>query len=39
MKILVSAFGQQEPTFAVGMLTHGRGGEIRLGDAVTVLGS
>jgi uncharacterized protein YcbX len=39
MKILVSVFGQPEPTFAVGMLTHGRGGEIRVGDAVTMAGS
>ena len=35
MQILVRAFGQREPTFAVGMLTRGRGGDIRIGDAVT----
>ena len=37
MQILVRSFGQQEPTFAVGMLTRGRGGDIRIGDAVTPL--
>lgn len=35
MQILVRAFGQQEPTFGVGMLTRGGGGEIRLGDPVS----
>jgi len=34
MRTLVSAFGQKEPTFAVGMMTSGPGGEIRLGDEV-----
>lgn len=34
MQILTRAFGQQEPTFGVGMLTRGAGGEIRLGDPV-----
>ncbi len=38
MKILVSAFGQREPTFGVGMLTRGAGGEIRVGDPVSLLG-
>ena len=38
MKILVSAFGQAEPTFGVGMLTRGSGGEIRLGDTVSAVG-
>lgn len=37
MQILVREFGQQEPTFAVGMLTRGRGGEIRVGDAVKLV--
>lgn len=37
MKILVSAFGQQEPTFAVGMLTRGSGGEVRVGDEVSLI--
>ena len=34
---LKRAFSQEEPTFAVGMLTHGAGGEVRLGDEVSVL--
>jgi uncharacterized protein len=38
MKILISAFGQQEPTFAVGMLTCGKGGEIRVGDVASLVG-
>ena len=38
MKILVRAFGQQEPTFAVGMLTRGARGDIRVGDAVSLAG-
>jgi len=38
MKILVRAFGQREPTFAVGMLTRGAGGEIRRGDVITLVG-
>lgn len=38
MKILVSAFGQHEPTFAVGMLTRGAGGDIRVGDVVSLAG-
>lgn len=38
MKILVSAFGQTEPTFGVGMLTRGPGGKIRVGDTVSVVG-
>ena len=38
MRILVNAFSQQEPTFAVGMLTRGAPGEIRVGDSVTLLG-
>lgn len=37
MTILVSTFGQQEPTFGVGMLTRGAGGEIRVGDAVSLV--
>lgn len=36
MKMLVSSFGQKEPTFAVGMVTRGAGGKIRIGDEVTV---
>jgi uncharacterized protein YcbX len=37
MQTLVSAFGQAQPTFAVALLTRGAGGEIRVGDAVTLL--
>lgn len=37
MQTLVRAFEQQEPTFAVALTTSGRGGEIHLGDEVTVL--
>jgi len=36
MPMLVQAFQQQQPTFGIGMLSAS-GGEIRLGDAVTVL--
>jgi uncharacterized protein YcbX len=37
MQTLVKAFSQREPTFAVAMMTHGRGGDIRVGDAVEVV--
>lgn len=37
MQTLVKAFGQKEPTLAVGMMTRGAGGEIRVGDEVTVV--
>ena len=37
MQTLVRAFEQQQPTFSIALLTRGRGGEIRLGDPVTVL--
>lgn len=33
---LKRAFAQEEPTFAVGMITQGAGGEVRLGDEVSV---
>jgi len=36
MTTLVTAFGQKQPTFAVGIVTHGAGGELRVGDEVTV---
>jgi hypothetical protein len=36
MQMLVRAFRQQQPTFGIGILSAS-GGEIRLGDAVTVL--
>ena len=38
MTTLVRAFSQKEPTFAVGIVTSGAGGEIRVGDDVTVVG-
>jgi uncharacterized protein YcbX len=34
---LKRAFAQEEPTFAVGMLTQGSGGTVRLGDEVRVV--
>lgn len=37
MTTLVKAFGQKEPTFAVGIVTCGSGGEIHLGDDVSVV--
>jgi uncharacterized protein len=37
MQTLVRAFQQQEPTFAVALTTAGRGGEIHVGDTITVL--
>lgn len=37
MSTLMRAFAQEEPTFAIGMETRGSGGEIRLGDEVTLL--
>ena len=36
LQTLKRAFAQAEPTFAVGMLTRGGGGEIRLGDEVAL---
>jgi len=38
MKLLTSRFSQIEPTFAVGMVTSGPGGEIRVGDSVSLFG-
>jgi uncharacterized protein YcbX len=37
MQTLVSAFGQQQPTFGIGMLTHGAGGKILVGDSVKIV--
>ena len=37
MQTLVRAFGQAQPTFAVAIVPRGRGGEIRVGDAVSVV--
>lgn len=39
LQTLKREFAQAEPTFAVGMLTRGAGGEVRLGDEVKVLGA
>lgn len=36
MTTLVSAFRQNQPTFAVGMVTSGPGGEIHVGDELSV---
>ncbi len=36
MATLVQRFGQKQPTFAVGIVTSGPGGEIRVGDEVSV---
>ena len=36
MQTLMQAFGQEQPTFAVALMTRGRGGEIRVGDEVRV---
>jgi uncharacterized protein YcbX len=36
MQVLVRAFEQQQPTFAIALTTRGAGGEIRVGDPVTV---
>lgn len=37
MQTLVRAFAQQQPTFAIGMIAGGAGGEIHVGDAVEVI--
>ena len=34
MQTLVKAFGQTQPTFAIGLVTRGHGGTIRVGDGV-----
>jgi hypothetical protein len=36
MQTLVRAFKQEQPTFAVALVTRGRGGPIRVGDEVNV---
>ena len=38
MTTLTSAFGQERPTFGVGVIPTGAGGEIRVGDEVQVVG-
>jgi uncharacterized protein YcbX len=37
MPVLKAAFNQEQPTLGVGMLTHGPGGDIRVGDAVQLV--
>ena len=37
MQTLLQAFHQERPTFAVAIATSGPGGDVRVGDAVTVL--
>jgi uncharacterized protein YcbX len=37
MQTLVSAFGQAQPTFGIGLVTRGAGGEIRVEDSVEVV--
>jgi len=37
MQQLMRSFAQKEPTLGVGMLTRGAGGEIRIGDEVTLI--
>ena len=37
MQTLVSVFGQEAPTLGIGLMTCGAGGEIRVGDEVTLL--
>lgn len=34
---LTRVFAQEQPTFAVGMMTHGSGGEVRVGDEVRLI--
>jgi len=36
MKLLMTRFSQEDPTFAVGMVTSGPGGEIRVGDGISL---
>jgi len=38
MQTLMKAFAQNEPTFAIGMITRGRGGTVRVGDEVRLVG-
>ena len=37
MQTLVRAFRQQDPTFAVALMTSGHGGEIRVGDQIRLI--
>ncbi|MEI7682631.1 MAG: MOSC domain-containing protein [Betaproteobacteria bacterium] len=37
MQTLTQTFGQAQPTFAVALVTHGAGGEMRIGDTVELI--
>jgi uncharacterized protein YcbX len=37
MQTLVSAFGQAQPTFGIGLVTRGAGGAICVGDRVELV--
>jgi uncharacterized protein YcbX len=37
LKTLISAFNQEKPTFAIGMVTNGMGGKIQIGDKVSLV--
>jgi hypothetical protein len=37
LKTLISAFNQEKPTFAIGMVTSGAGGQIHVGDKVSLI--
>jgi uncharacterized protein YcbX len=37
MQTLKAAFAQEQPTFAVALVTRGAGGEIRVGDEVRAI--
>ena len=37
MTVLKNVFAQEQPTFAVGMVSRGYGGQVRLGDSITLL--
>lgn len=37
MTTLMKAFFQKEPTFAIGMVTHGAGGSIQVGDQIELI--
>jgi hypothetical protein len=38
METLLKAFPKERPTFAIAMMTNGRGGTIHVGDNVAVSG-
>lgn len=37
MQGLMKSFSQEQPTLGVGMLTHGAGGEVRIGDEIRLI--